>query len=96
MADDECSGKVCQCSPCRCLVVASDVEWLLIHPREDLRGIYHEPQESWLLINALRRRVLATAAAERKRCADFVRSYGTCGSDSPVCQTLADELERLA
>jgi hypothetical protein len=75
------------------------MEWLLTHPREELRGIYHEIPASWALIDALRRRVLVTAEAERKRCADYVRRNAGGGFETISSRgllDLADELERLA
>lgn len=88
MVDDACEV---------CRELERDIDWLLEHPDDILGARYCKVGHCWSLINALRRRVLATAAAERKRCAEYVRSRGIRGCDWVDSQALlADELERLA
>ena len=90
-ADDDCD---CPSLPCFCAEVKRDVDWLLENPDESLAH-YHKAHYYCQLINALRRRVWTATAAERKRCADYVRSRGIRGRDWVDSQALADELERL-
>ena len=94
MADEECN---CRTIPCFCAEIDRHVEQLLTDPRCRNPSTYRYPDRDypWQLINALRRRVLATAKTERKRCAEYVRMQGTIDNDSRLCDALADELERL-
>jgi hypothetical protein len=85
MAGEVC--ELCHRKICLCPQIERFLDWLLVNPDLTLRDSILDPERCWQLINALRRRVLATATAERKRCAEYVRTYDV---------ELADSLERLA
>ena len=83
------ASKVCSVMPCACAEIEDAVDWLLAHPQSDISTTYLTLRSCWPIMDALRRRVLATAAAERKRCAKYLR---VCSCRA--CKDLADELER--
>lgn len=93
MADDSCER--CYSVFCWCENVERDVTWLLKHAdwQRTLSNRYAGQYD--ILCQALRDRVLATAKAERERCAEYVRAQGTHRWDYGQCQILADELERM-
>jgi hypothetical protein len=93
MAGEDCR---CQTIPCFCADVERDIDFLLAKPQVTMYARYHDAGSCWQLIDALRRRMLSVAAAERKRCADYVRSRGIRERDWVDSQALADELEELA